>query len=92
LFAFSFFAIGIVNLVWGDRRGEDKTLLGIGLMLRDFCYLIAIVVSCCVSYSYRSPWSLYWLSCYCIVVSCYCIGRVCMVVPCDCIACLAMVL
>jgi hypothetical protein len=42
------FAIGIVDLVWGDRRGEDKTSFRIGLILRDFCYLIAIVVSCCL--------------------------------------------
>ena len=29
-----------------DRRGEDKTSFWIGLILRDFCYLIAVVVSC----------------------------------------------
>ena len=31
-----------------DRRGEDETSFGIGLILRDFCYLIAIIASCCV--------------------------------------------
>jgi hypothetical protein len=41
-----FFVVGKLRIAMVDGCGEDKTSFGIGLILLDFCYLIAIVVSC----------------------------------------------
>jgi hypothetical protein len=34
----------MVDLVWGDGRGEDKTSFGLGLILLDFCYFMSLVL------------------------------------------------
>ena len=39
-----FFAIGTLDLVWGDGRGEDKTSFVCGLIWLDFCYLMALAL------------------------------------------------
>jgi hypothetical protein len=57
---------------WGDGRGEDKTSFRVGLILRDFllfdCYRSVLLSYHGASYSYCSPWILYWLSWYGMVV------------------------
>jgi hypothetical protein len=72
-----YFAIGKLRIAVVDRRGEDETSFGSGLILRDFCYFIAIVVSCC-----RVIWYSGVVYRILIVVSWWCIGRVSVVVPC----------
>jgi hypothetical protein len=52
----------MVDLVWGDGRGEDKTSFGLGLILLDFgCFMSLVLLDfgCFIAMV---------VSCYCIVV------------------------
>ena len=71
-----------------DGRGEDKTLFGIGLILRRFCYFIAIVVFCYLIVACRILIVVPGYRICCLVMVsyggvAYCIGY--------CIGCLGMV-
>jgi hypothetical protein len=88
-----FVVVGKLRIAMVDGCGEDKTSLGIGLILLDFCYLIAIVVSCYLIVACRILIVVPGCRIRCLVIVSYrsVAYRILIVVPGYRIGCLAMV-